>query len=307
MLTLRQIEVARAVMVTGTIAGAARLLNVSAPGISRLMKYTEASLGIRLFDRRAGRLVPSEQARHVFEQINAVFDKIEDLRFVLERTQGGAGQELLIGSVPSISHVMVPRAIERVRAAYPHLVIDINILKLEEAIDYLLLGKGEVVAMSYRLDHPALAFEPLARGGLFCIVPLDHPLAARTSISAEEIVRHPLIGIDPNDPYGRIMSDIFRERGLSYGITIRARFGSTVCSLVRAGLGIAVIDQFTIAYDAFPGIRVLPIDEAPVFETWIAMKAGTALSMFAGSFVRLLREEMARPGQAGRPDLRTVT
>ena len=80
MLTLRQIEVVRAVMVTGTIAGAARLLNVSAPGISRLMKYTETSLGFRLFDRRAGRLVPSEQARHVFAQINAVFDKIEDLQ-----------------------------------------------------------------------------------------------------------------------------------------------------------------------------------------------------------------------------------
>ncbi len=97
------------------------------------------------------------------------------------------------------------------------------------------------------------------------------------------------------------MSDIFRKRGLSYGITIRARFGSTVCSLVRAGLGIAVIDQFTIAYDAFPGIRVLPIEEAPVFETWIARKAGTALSMFAGSFVTFLREEMARPGQV-RPE-----
>jgi DNA-binding transcriptional LysR family regulator len=38
MLTLRQIEVIRAVMVAGTINGAAKLLNVSAPGISRLMK-----------------------------------------------------------------------------------------------------------------------------------------------------------------------------------------------------------------------------------------------------------------------------
>src|SRR6478609_4429323 len=45
MMTLRQIEVIRAVMVTGTIGGAARLLNVSAPGISRLVKYTEKSLG----------------------------------------------------------------------------------------------------------------------------------------------------------------------------------------------------------------------------------------------------------------------
>lgn len=48
MITLRQIEVIRAVMVTGTIVGAARLLSVSAPGISRLMKYTEDTLGFRL-------------------------------------------------------------------------------------------------------------------------------------------------------------------------------------------------------------------------------------------------------------------
>ena len=52
MLTLRQIEVIRAIMITGTIAGAAKLLNVSAPGISRLMKHTERSLRLKLFERR---------------------------------------------------------------------------------------------------------------------------------------------------------------------------------------------------------------------------------------------------------------
>ena len=44
-------------MVTGTIGGAARLLNVSAPGISRLVKYTEKSLGIRFFQRHRGGFV----------------------------------------------------------------------------------------------------------------------------------------------------------------------------------------------------------------------------------------------------------
>ncbi|MFN3499505.1 MAG: LysR family transcriptional regulator, partial [Pannonibacter indicus] len=57
-LTLRQVEVIRAVMMAGTIAGAAKLLNVSAPGVSRLIKYTEDSLGVRLFERKAGRFVP---------------------------------------------------------------------------------------------------------------------------------------------------------------------------------------------------------------------------------------------------------
>jgi DNA-binding transcriptional LysR family regulator len=65
MLTLRQIEVVRAVMVSGSIAGAAKLLNVSAPGISRLVKYTEASLKIKLFQRENGRFVPtSGSSRH---------------------------------------------------------------------------------------------------------------------------------------------------------------------------------------------------------------------------------------------------
>ena len=62
MMTLRQIEVIRAVMISGTIAGAAKLLNVSAPGISRLIKYTERSLGVRFFVRQSGRYFPTADA-----------------------------------------------------------------------------------------------------------------------------------------------------------------------------------------------------------------------------------------------------
>jgi DNA-binding transcriptional LysR family regulator len=292
MLTLRQIEVIRAIMITGTVAGAARLLNVSAPGLSRLMKYTESSLGVRLFDRRNGRFVPTVQANGIFEQVNTIFTKVEDLRGAIDRLGTGVSQELRVGSVPSIANVMVPRAIETVRRHHPHLVIDINTLKIEEAIDYLLLGKGEVVAISSRFDHPSLTFEPLASGELFCIVPEDHPLAGLETISAEEIVQYPLIGIDPNDPYGRIMSNIFRERNLPYEITIRARFGTTVCALVKAGLGIAVIDQFTVAHGAVPGLRLLRIREPTRFDTFVASKAGTMLSSFAETFVKALRAEM---------------
>jgi DNA-binding transcriptional LysR family regulator len=52
-ITLRQIEVIRAVVMRGTINGAAEHLNVSAPGVSRIIKHAEQSLGIRLFERKA--------------------------------------------------------------------------------------------------------------------------------------------------------------------------------------------------------------------------------------------------------------
>ena len=57
MLTLRQIEVIRAVMVAGSVAGAARMLNVAQPGVSRTMKHLETVLGIKLFVRKGGRYV----------------------------------------------------------------------------------------------------------------------------------------------------------------------------------------------------------------------------------------------------------
>jgi DNA-binding transcriptional LysR family regulator len=248
-------------MISGTITGAAKLLNVSAPGISRLVKYTERSLGVRFFMRLNGRYFPTQDAEMIFEQINAIYKKIDDLSDVIGKIGRGQLSELRIGSVPSIAQVMVPRAVERIRKRYPDLKMDINILKLEEVIDYLLLGKGDCAAISYRLDHPALDFLPLAAGRLFCIVPENHALAQRKRISAAEMTRFPLIGIDPTDPYGRIMSELFARHKLPYDITIRARFGNTVCSLVQAGLGIAVIDQFSVAHGGAPGVRLLEIQE----------------------------------------------
>ncbi|WP_028347725.1 LysR family transcriptional regulator [Bradyrhizobium murdochi] len=306
MMTLRQVEVIRAVMVTGTIGGAARLLNVSAPGISRLVKYTEKSLGVRFFQRQNGRYFPTAEARNIFEQINGVYEKMDDLSEIISKIGRGDLSELRIGSVPSISQVMVPRAIERVRRRYPELRIDINILKIEEAVDYLLLGRGDCVAMSYRLEHPGLDFLPLASGELFCIVPAGHELAGCKQVSAKEIIRYPLIGIDPNDPYGRIMAEIFARNKLDYDITIRARFGTTVCALVKAGLGIAVIDQFTVAHGGYPGIELLTIVEPTRFDTYIAVKRGAPLSLHIEHFIDCLRSEMRAvgPGKAAlrKPD-----
>lgn len=292
MLTLRQIEVIRAIMVTGTVGGAARLLNVSSPGISRVMKHAETSVGIKLFSRRAGRYSPTPEANAIFSQINGVYGKVEDLQFVISRIKRGAATELKIGSVPSIAHVMVPRAIAELRKALPNLMIDVDILKIEDALDYLLLGKGELVALSDQLDHPMLALHPLAQGRLKCIVPEGHALTRRPRVNAAEIVKHPLIGVDANDPYGRIMVGLFAARALPYEVTIRARFGSTVCALVSQALGIAIVDEFTLAADQWPGIRALDIAEPTVFQTFIAHRKDVPLSSYATRFVAALRGQM---------------
>jgi DNA-binding transcriptional LysR family regulator len=257
------------------------------------MKHAESSVGVKLFTRKAGRYSPTPEARAIFNQINGVYDKVEDLQFVISRIKRGVNAELKIGSVPSIANVMVPRAVADLRKAFPNLLIDIDILKLEDAVDYLLLGEGELVALSDKFDHPMLAFQPLARGRLKCITPEGHPLSRRSRVTAREIVKYPLIGVDPNDPYGRIMAGLFARHALNYEVTIHARFGSTVCALVTQGLGIAVVDEFTLAAHQWPNIRALDIVEPTVFDTYVVHRRDAPLSSYGARFVNALRGRMA--------------
>lgn len=292
-------------MVTGTIAGAAKLLNVSAPGISRLMKYSEDTLGVRLFNRTGGRYIPTPEARNIFDLLDNIYRKVEDLQYAIERLGKGGGQALSFASVPSIARVMVPRAVERLKRQFPELGLNMDILKIEDAVDYLLLGRGEVVAISSKFDHPFINFEPLADAKLVCIVPKDSPLAGRASISPAEIVEHPLIGIDPRDPYGKILTEVFRRNGLEFRMDITSRFGSSVSSLVASGLGVAVIDEFTVAAGEDHGVTCLPIEGGGDFHTYAAYRNDAVLSVHARSFIEMLRSEMKafvserREGQSG--------
>ena len=82
-LTLRQVEVVRAVMIAGTIQGAADLLNVSAPRICRLIKHTESGLGIRLFERKAGIFVPATEAHAIFAMLEQVHLQMDNLNIAV--------------------------------------------------------------------------------------------------------------------------------------------------------------------------------------------------------------------------------
>jgi DNA-binding transcriptional LysR family regulator len=291
-LTLRQVEVIRAVMVTGTIAGAADLLNVSAPGISRLVKHTEESLGVRLFERKGGLFVPAAEAAPVFDQINQVFEKMAGLTYALASLKQGRDTELAFASVPSIAQFLAARAVVRIRKRFPDLYIDLNVLKIEEAVDYLLLERGEFVAISYRFPHPSLDFRPLGTGELVAIVPENHPLATARQLSVRDLAKEPVIGVDDSDPYGAITAQPFVIAGISRRLSIKARFAQTVVSLVRHGLGVAVIDEFSVAAVAMPGlVRVALSEEVPV-SLYAARKRGRVLSSFAEYAIDRLADEL---------------
>ena len=83
-------------------------------------------------------------------------------------------------------------------------------------------------------------------------------------------------------------------------MTIRARFGSTVCALVTHGLGIAVIDEFTLAADNWPKIRALDIAEPTVFQTYIVHRKDVRAVELRRAICRRFARLKWRPSQRGR-------
>lgn len=304
-MTLRQIEVVRAVMLTGTISGAAALLNVSAPGISRLVKHTEESLGIRLFERKAGLFVPSVEAARVFDQVREVYRGVENLQAAVGALQKGEDVRLAFASAPSIAQFIAARVLRHVRARYAGLFIDLNILKIEETVDYLLLERGEFVIMSSAVRNEAIENEQIAEGRLVAIVPEGHALAKRAVVSVRDMADEPIIGVDPSDPYGALLASPFAAAGVPLNHAIRGRFAQTVVSLVRHGLGVAVIDEFSVAEVYMPGLVRRPLAEDVRVRSYVARKRGRVLSGFAEHAIQHFRRELGRAVEDG-PSLRAA-
>jgi len=298
-MTLRQIEVVRALMMTGTISGAAAMLHVSAPGISRLVKHTEEALGIRLFERKAGLFVPSVEASRVFDQVREVYKGVENLQHAVGALQKGHDVQLAFATAPSIAQFIAARVMRNVRARYDDLFVDMNVLKIEETADYLLLERGEFVVMSSAVQNAAIENDQIAEGRLVVVLPEGHPLADQPQVSVTDLACESLIGVDPTDPYGALLVKPFVDAGLPVQHAMRGRFAQTVVSMVRHGLGVAIIDEFSVAEVYMPGLERRPLAEDVRIRIFVARKKGRVLSGFADYTISQFRRELGKAVEDG--------
>jgi DNA-binding transcriptional LysR family regulator len=77
---LRHIEVFNAVMLTGSVSGAARLINVTQPAVSRILQHAELQLGFALFQRTKGRLTPTSEALTLYPHIERLFAQLDEVQ-----------------------------------------------------------------------------------------------------------------------------------------------------------------------------------------------------------------------------------
>jgi DNA-binding transcriptional LysR family regulator len=168
---LRQIEVFRAVMLTGTVSEAARLLHVSQPVVSRVLQHAESSLGFRLFDRQRGRLQPTPEALALYGDVERLYGEIERVRRVSESLRHKGTGRLRVAATPSLANPLLVPAVRRFCARHPETQVQVLTHHTSEIVEALLANQIDVGFAFSPPRHEAITSEPVAAGRMLLAVP----------------------------------------------------------------------------------------------------------------------------------------
>ncbi|HMO49314.1 MAG TPA: LysR family transcriptional regulator [Rubrivivax sp.] len=307
---LRQMEVFRAVMLTGSINGASKMLFISQPAVSRIVSHTEQTLGFQLFNRTKGRLVPTPEGEALFREVDDFYQhalRVND--FATDLSHGPSGM-LNLSSSPCLSYRMVPMAIARFVERYPRIRVNYHTTLLHGMAAEILSNKVDLVVSVLPLEHPHLKVETFSRGRMVCVVPDRHELALKDVVGLRDLVPYPLITHHPSIQFGRMVASAFEAAGLEIAPRIHVLQTEIACSLVRAGTGCAIVDEYSAAGGPWIGLQVRPLAEEIPLAPSIARTVFDRQGTHADKFIEILtamyqqgRTEAARrePVHGGAP------
>ncbi len=292
-MNLRQIEVFRAVMTTGSTTEAARLLHVSQPGISRLVRHVELQLGVALFERRQGRLVPTAEARALHGEIEKVYRGVQHVRDVAAHLRFGTHTTLRVLASANTALQLVPRSISQLIARYTGARVLFEALPTREIVKLLVSEEADVAICSVRIDHPALTVEEIGRWKLMCALPAGHPLLAQDRLTLSETLGQRLVVYSPEAPQSAVIDDWISRSGIARNVAAEVRSGYAACSMAATGVGIAFVDDLSARAHQPEGVVFAPIADAPEFPICSVRNTHRPLSKLGQDFLALAHEQLA--------------
>ncbi len=264
-LGLRHIEVIQAVMLAGTVTGAAARLHVSQPAVSNALKDAEARLGFALFVRRQGRIFPTEHAHAIFREIERSFTGLDAINSLCGLLKGEPVQRVVISSTPAWSASVLPLVLRDFMQVHPELRFSI-ITRSSEYVQALVSScKADIGFGLYAPPIPGVDQIELLRARLHCIVAEDHRLAARETLTFADLAAEPMVTFSGAEGTDRMINNAFEAAGVNLVSVVECPAALTVYAMVTAGVAVALMHD--IGIHAYRGRGVRKIRFEPRLET----------------------------------------
>lgn len=291
---LRHIEIFNAVMLTGSVSGAARLLHITQPAVSRTLQHAELQLGFALFERSGGRLVPTAEARALAPLVDRLFEDLEAVRRLAGSLRAGQGeQELRVLTVLAMGQDAFPRAVAAFRARHPDVVLHHQALHSPQIVESLALLEADVGFVFGPCSHPALAQVPLHELPVLAVVPrgLLTPAQVQAGTLPRELLRGlPVVALDARDPAGRSIDAALGEGDEAIRPVMVVQTHHVALALAHQGVGVALVDACTAASADRSRTHVLPLAPGIPLTVSLVHAHTRPLSQVARAFARCMEQ-----------------
>ncbi|EGQ8046794.1 LysR family transcriptional regulator [Vibrio parahaemolyticus] len=292
-MNLRQLEVFYAIMQAGTVSGAARLLHVSQPNVTRVLAHTEQQLGFALFERVKGRLVPTQEAKALLPEAEKVYQQLGQFRSLTNKVKQGT-QHLRVGAPPVLAaHLLAPTV--ALLSKEHGISFELSTANRDELCSGLLKHELDVAIAFGEETPPAIMGHMLLKENLALIAPKSAAIPAEKTVILEELISHdlPIIGLDSRDPLGLLLHQTLSARDEHYQHAITVRSYSAAAELVKHQAGFAIVDPWTAKqYRQDDAVSVHALEPNMSFSVSILFAEHTPQSIATKQFITALKQQM---------------
>jgi DNA-binding transcriptional LysR family regulator len=273
--TARHFEIFLTMALSRNMAEAADTLGVSQAAVSKSLKVLEQETGLTLFRLVNGRLTPTADAERLLPFAQRALDHLDRARRVaLELRGGDIGQIVLGVAGPALVSIM-PLAIERFRADWPGIRLEVQIDNTLALLDKVAgnevdigIGTPPVQEIDARVVQ-LCTVRDICETTLVCALPKQHRLAARPYIRPADLADETLIGLPDSSATTHLIAAMFQQAKVTRPPQIVAANAIGVCSLVQQNLGVGLMNPLMLTQGIFPGVVARPFRPRVVLRTCI--------------------------------------
>lgn len=231
------------VVETGSIAAAARRLDLTPASVAQRIRALERDVGSQLIVR-AGRTVrPTLAGSRILQRAHTLLNELRDLRSAASETNLPAGP-LRLGATPTgLTHIL-PGVLKKWVQSHPHIEIYIEPAPTTLLYQRVLNGQLDAAVMVHPLfDLPkSCAWHGLRNEPLTLVTPADMPVSDPLEILATE----PFIRYDRHVVGGKLADDYLRHHGIRPRVRFELDGIESIGRLVAEGLGISILPDWNV-------------------------------------------------------------
>ncbi|WP_336097742.1 LysR family transcriptional regulator [Roseovarius sp. CH_XMU1461] len=293
-LSLRLLEVFGAMMTHQTTVQAAEDLGISQPAVSLAIRQLEEQLGFQLFERRNRRLVPTQEARILFTEIEPIFLNLRSLETRVRDLREGRSGVLRVLATPPLGHSVMPLALKRFLKTRQGVSVQFDIRRMENVIEAVEAGTVDFAFLLGMQSHPGIDVTVMKVTPMVALLAKDHPLAAKPFVTAGDCAEHGHmgLGLDRGSRLGVLLRQAFEAANAPYRPAVEVRYCHSAAVLANAGLGIAIVDSYTPAMIAKMDLVVKPFTPSIQMNACLLTRKDTVLPRLASDFVKEVSQVM---------------